>query len=135
MGAESVWETLNYFGPSRIGHGVRSYEDPKLVEHLRNNYIHLEICPSCNVQINIVDEYKNHPVDQLKKEGVSININTDCRTIVDISLNREYQKLQDVFGWTITDFYDCNVNAIKAAFISEEVKQILLNKLAIEYHK
>ena len=82
-----------------------------------------------------MDEYKNHPVDQLKKEGVSININTDCRTIVDISLNREYQKLQDVFGWTITDFYDCNVNAIKAAFISEEVKQILLNKLAIEYHK
>lgn len=135
MGSESVWETLKYFGPSRIGHGVRSYEDPKLVEHLRNNNIHLEICPSCNVQINIVDEYKNHPVNQLKKEGVSININTDCRTIVDITLNEEYKKLQDVFGWTLDDFYDCNLNALKAAFISNEVKQSLLAKLAKAYNK
>ncbi|MEJ7588996.1 MAG: hypothetical protein WKI04_15680, partial [Ferruginibacter sp.] len=42
-GAESVWETLQYLGPSRIGHGVRSIEDPNLVEHLRYNNLELEI--------------------------------------------------------------------------------------------
>ncbi len=35
QGPESIWETLKYFGPSRIGHGVRSIEDEKLVAHLR----------------------------------------------------------------------------------------------------
>jgi len=132
-GADSVWETLQYFGPTRIGHGVRSIEDPKLVEHLKKHRIHLEICPSCNVQINIYNEYKDHPVDKLKKAGVSLNINTDCRTIVNINLNREYDKLQETFGWTKQDFYDCNVNALKAAFIPDELKTRLLGKLAEGY--
>ncbi len=134
-GAESVWETLQFFGPSRIGHGVRSIEDKKLVEHLRSNKIHLEICPTCNVQIDIYDTYKNHPVDDLYKAGVSLNINTDTRTITNITLNKEYQKLQDVFGWTIDDFYNCNANALNVAFIPEELKKELLRKLQLAYDK
>jgi adenosine deaminase len=132
-GADSVWETLQYFGPTRIGHGIRSIEDPKLVEHLKKHRIHLEICPTCNVQINIYNEYKDHPIDKLKKAGVSLNVNTDCRTIVDINLNREYSKLQETFGWTKQDFYDCNVNALKAAFIPTELQTKLLGKLAEGY--
>ena len=133
MGAGSVWETLQYFGPARIGHGVRSIEDPKLVEHLRTHNIHLEICPSCNVQINLYDTYQHHPVDQLYKAGVSLSINTDAPTIVDIDLNREYKKLQEVFGWSAADFYQCNVFALEAAFIPPELKDQLLKRLKEGY--
>ena len=132
-GPESVWETLEHFKPTRIGHGARSVEDQKLVEHLREKKIHLEICPSCNVQTSMYDEYKDHPVDQLKKEGVSLSINTDCRTIVDVTLTGEYNKLQKTFGWTKQDFFDCNVNALNAAFIPDELKTKLLIKLAEGY--
>ncbi len=132
-GAESVWETLAYFGPTRIGHGVRSAEDPKLVEHLRKHNIHLEICPSCNVQIGLYDTYQDHPIDQLYKAGVSLSINTDAPTIVDITLTKEYEKLRDVFGWTINDFYKCNVYALEAAFIPRELKDRLLEKLKKGY--
>ena len=132
-GPESVWETLENFAPSRIGHGARSAEDKKLMEHLKNKKIHLEICPSCNVQTSMYEEYKNHPVDELKKAGVSVNINTDCRTIVDITLNREYNKLHETFGWAKQDFYECNVNALKAAFIPEELKNRLIEKLTKAY--
>jgi adenosine deaminase len=132
-GAESVWETLEHFKPTRIGHGARSIEDEKLVAHLKEKKIHLEVCPSCNVQTSMYNTYKDHPVDTLKKKGVALNINTDCRTIVDITLNREYNKLQENFGWTKQDFYECNVNAIKAAFIPETVKEQLLNKLVEGY--
>lgn len=132
-GAESVWETLQYFGPSRIGHGVRSIQDKNLVNHLRKNNIHLEICPTCNVLIDIYDQYENHPIDELYKAGVSLSVNTDTRTITNMTLNREYEKLQQVFGWTITDFYNCNVNALKAAFIPDQLKLTLLRKLYKEY--
>ena len=132
-GPGSVWETLENFAPSRIGHGARSAEDKKLMEHLKNKKIHLEICPSCNVQTSMYEEYKNHPVDELKKAGVSVNINTDCRTIVDITLNREYNKLYETFGWAKQDFYECNVNALKAAFIPEELKNRLIEKLTKAY--
>ena len=103
------------------------------MEHLKNKKIHLEICPSCNVQTSMYEEYKNHPVDELKKAGVSVNINTDCRTIVDITLNREYNKLHETFGWAKQDFYECNVNALKAAFIPEELKNRLIEKLTKAY--
>ena len=132
-GAESVWETLEYFGPSRIGHGVRSIEDKKLVAHLRKNNIHLEVCPSCNVLIDIYDSYKDHPIDELYKAGVSLSVNTDTRTITNITLNKEYQKLQDTFGWTTNDFYTCNANAIEAAFIPAALKATLLEKLTRSY--
>lgn len=132
-GAESVWETLQYFKPTRIGHGVRSIEDPILVEHLRQNNIHLEVCPSCNVQIDLYDTYKNHPIDQLYKAGVSVSVNTDAPTIVNITKTKEYQKLQEVFGWTNADFYACNVNALKAAFITDDVRTTLLEKLTKGY--
>jgi adenosine deaminase len=134
-GAASVWETLQYFGPSRIGHGIRSFEDEKLITHLKEHKIHLEICPTCNVQINIYDTYKNHPVDKLYRSGVSLNINTDARTICNINLNREYEKLQQNFGWAMDDFYTTNVNALQAAFIPDEVKTILLAKLKAGYKK
>jgi adenosine deaminase len=132
-GPESVWETLEYFKPTRIGHGARSIEDEKLVVHLKEKKIHLEICPSCNVQTSMYDTYKDHPVDTLKKKGVALNINTDCRTIVDITLNREYNKLHENFGWTKQDFYDCNVQALTAAFIPQSLKDQLLGKLAEGY--
>lgn len=132
-GADSVWETLQYFGPSRIGHGIRSIEDSKLVQHLRKNKIHLEICPSCNVLINVYDYYKDHPIDDLYKAGVSLSVNTDTRTITNVTLNKEYQRLQDVFGWTVADFYNCNVYALQAAFIEEEIKRKLLYKLQVAY--
>lgn len=132
-GADSVWETLEYFGPTRIGHGVRSIEDKDLVNHLRKNNIHLEICPTCNVLIDIYNRYENHPIDDLYKAGVSLSVNTDTRTITNMTLNREYEKLQQIFGWTITDFYNCNVNALKAAFIPDQLKLTLLRKLYKEY--
>lgn len=134
-GPASVWETLEHFGVRRIGHGVRSIEDPTLVAHLRKNNIHLEICPSCNVQIGLFENYKNHPVDELYKAGVSLSISTDSPTITDISLSGEYEKLQSTFGWSIADLYQCNVYALEAAFIPAALKQELLEKLKAGYNQ
>jgi adenosine deaminase len=69
----------------------------------------------------------------LYKAGVSLSVNTDAPTIVDITLTTEYEKLQQAFSWTIEDFYKCNVYALKAAFIPEELKLVLLEKLKRGY--
>lgn len=129
-GPESVWETLSHFKPSRIGHGVRSIEDAALIAFLKQQKIHLETCPSCNVQIDIYKRYEDHPVDALYRAGVSISINTDAPTIVNITKIREYQKLQEVFGWTPQDFYQCNLAALEHAFVDAATRQRLLLELA-----
>lgn len=131
-GADSVWETLRYFKPQRIGHGVRSIEDEELIEFLINNEIHLEICPTCNVRTDVFKEYSDHPINFLYDSGVSVGVNTDCRSLVNVSLTDEYVKLANVFDWDIDHFYKCNINSLTHAFISnnekEELRQILLSR-------
>ena len=128
-GAESVWKTLNLLRPSRIGHGVRSIEDPALIAHLRKEHIHLEVCPTSNLQTNIYDSYADHPIDRLYDAGLSLNVNTDARTITDITLVQEYEKLHQVFAWDSEHFLQCNLNAIRSSFLPEAVKKRLENWL------
>lgn len=128
-GPESVWETLNALQPSRIGHGVRSIEDPMLMEYLRNHGIHLEICPTCNVQIDVFASYETHPIDRLYKAGISVGINTDGRTLPQVTLTQEYEKLKNTFGWENSDFLNCNMNALRAAFLPENKRKSLLSQL------
>lgn len=128
-GPESVWETLAQFAPSRIGHGVRSIEDPTLVEHLREHNIHLEVCPACNVQTDIYPTYADHPIDQLFRAGVALNVNTDTRTITNVTLNEEYKQLHQVFGWGQEHFLQCNLHALHAAFIPNDLRSRLIERL------
>lgn len=128
-GAESVWETLEYFKPKRIGHGVRSVEDPSLVDYLQSNKIHLEICPTSNVQTNVVENITNHPLQKLQQAGISIGINTDGRTISNTTLTREYQLIVDHFAWTKEDFLKCNLASLEYAFADEKTKEHLRNML------
>jgi adenosine deaminase len=122
-GAKSVWETLRTLGPSRIGHGVRSIEDADLVEYLKRERIHLEACPTSNVQTNICETYKDHPIDQLYQRGVALNVNTDTRTITNVTLTQEYERLHEYFGWDKEHFLRCNLQAIAAAFLAEDEKR------------
>jgi len=129
-GIENVRETLQHFTPSRVGHGVCSIEDPKLLEYIRQHQIHLEACPTCNIQTNCYETYKDHPIDKLHRSGISVGVNTDARTIVNITLSQEYAKLHETFGWEPEDFYHCNRNVLKAAFVPDNVRNKLLERLA-----
>jgi len=130
LGPESVWETLRLLDPQRIGHGTRSIEDPKLVEHLRRERIHLELCPSANVQIiPSIGSMEEHPIDRLYRAGVSLNVNSDSRMLTPTTLTSEYESLQRVFNWTKQDFLCANLMGLDAAFVDDAVKELLGKRL------
>lgn len=128
-GAESVRQTLDLLRPARISHGVRSVEDPELLERLLHEGVHLEVCPTCNVQIDIYPSYAEHPVDRLYRASVPVSVNTDTRTVTNVSLNEEYERMNEAFGWTEEDFLRCNLEALRAAFLPEDEKRVLKEKL------
>ena len=132
-GPDSVWETLRLLQPRRIGHGVRSIEDASLVTHLRAAGVHLEVCPSCNVQTDIVPAYHDHPVDALYRQGVSLGISTDTRTITDVTLTKEYERLHETFGWEKEHFLAVNLNALWAAFVEPDERRRLEERLREGY--
>jgi len=128
-GADSVWETLRHFEPTRIGHGVRSAEDPELLVYLRDHRIHLEVCPTSNVQTNVFDRIENHSADLLYRSGISLGINTDNRTISDVTLEDEYRVMESVFGWGPEQLLKCNLEAIEHAFCPTEWKRGFREKI------
>lgn len=132
-GAPSVWETLHHFKPSRIGHGVRSAEDESLMRHLKKEGIHLEVCITSNIQTAIYDKLENHAVNKIYASGVSMSINTDARTISDVTLPSEYALLEKVFGWKRDRFLHCNLEAIDHAFTSEATKEKIRQQLRAAY--
>jgi len=133
-GPQSVWETLKLLDPARIGHGTRSSEDPVLIGFLRRERVHLELCPSSNVQIiPSIPEFAAHPIERLYRAGVPLNVNTDSRMLTPTTLTAEYEKLREVFGWGSEEFLQTNLMAIEAAFVGEEVKEKLRMRVKAAY--
>jgi adenosine deaminase len=122
-GPESVRETLSQLHPARIGHGVRASEDPDLVRQLVEEQIHLEVCPTSNVQTNVCATFPDHPIDRLVRAGISLGVSTDTRTVTDVTLSEEYGRLAETFGWGRADFYQRNLAALRAAFIRSEPRR------------
>ena len=132
-GPSSVWDVLNHFHPSRIGHGVRSTEDSQLLTHLREKNIHLEVCPSSNLRTNVYSSYAAHVIDKLYKEGISVSVNTDARTVTPVTLSGEYASIAETFGWTLADFLACNLQAVDHCFAPAAIKEQLRKQLLNSY--
>lgn len=133
-GPESVWDTLKHLHPTRIGHGTRSAEDEQLLAFLKEKDIHLEVCPTSNIQTNVFDKIEHHSADRIYRAGVSMSVNCDARTITPVTLTSEYSLLEKVFGWEKAHFLRCNLEGIRHSFCSEELKEKLMLQMGKAYN-
>jgi adenosine deaminase len=76
-GPESVWAALETLQAERIGHGVRASEDQRLMAHLAEKQVPLEVCPTSNLQTGLYSSYEEHPVRRLHEAGIPVTISTD----------------------------------------------------------
>lgn len=130
LGSESVWEAIR-LGASRIGHGIRAYEDRELLEYLRDNEIYLECCPISNYQTKALEDFKNYPLKSYLDYGLKVCLNTDNKTVSNTNYNKEIEFLEGYTPLTEEDICRMSENAIRGAFISNEEKERLLKKLYI----
>ena len=100
-----------------------------LLEFLKKENIHLEVCPTSNIQTNVYDTIHDHSADKIYNSGVSMSISTDCRTISDTTLTNEYGIMEKIFKWKKEHFLKCNLEAIEHCFTTKEKKEILKEKL------
>lgn len=128
-GPESVRESIEDLGVERIGHGVRSVEDPALVEYLVARGVVLEVCPGSNVALGVYPDWSSHPIARLRDAGVKVTVSTDDPPFFHTTMTHEYERLADVFGWGVDDFAALNRVAAEAAFCDADTRSVLLKKL------
>lgn len=127
-GAESV-KTAIEFGAKRIGHGVRIYEDPELVEYIAKNEIPLEVCPNSNRQTKAVSDMTKYPLKDFISKGIKVTINTDDPAICRTNLKKEFSYIEKMYGITSDQKKQLLLNAADAAFCSDEYKIELISKI------
>ncbi len=113
--AQSIWDALE-IGAERIGHGIRAIDDPRLMEHLRDKDIPLEISITSNVRTGAVASIEDHPVRKLFDAGVPIVLNTDDPALFECTLTSEYQVARDRFGFTDSELDSLAADSLKYAF-------------------
>lgn len=118
-GADEVREVIDLLAPERIGHGVRSVEDEKLLTDLSKRGIVLEVCPSSNLHTGVVKnmgEFKSI-FAKLKKCKVAFTINTDGPEMLSTNLVAEYNQLLKHDILTKEDLLAASKAARAASFI------------------
>ena len=125
IGPESVWGAIRALGAERLGHGVRSAEDPALVDYLREHQIPLEICPTSNLCLGIYPSYEAHPIRWLWEQGVYVTVNSDDPSMFDTDLVGEYQALVTHLGFTVAELEQLSLNAVQASFLPAAQKEAL----------
>lgn len=121
----SVEEALKY-GTTRIGHGYQAALLEELTEEVIRSQVTLEMCPDSSLSY----EYGlscdgTHPLVVLFRRGARVTVNTDNLTVLDTSLEREYE-LCRCMGLSDEDIMVMNRYAIECCFASDEVKRELL---------
>ena len=124
-GASSVESALKY-GAVRIGHGIHSIEDEKVINELKKRNITLEVCPKSNLDTKTISKYEDLPLKEFIKKGVKVSINTDDMTVSNTTLKQEYETLAKM-GFNEQNLRDFAVNSINCSFASDKIKKYLLS--------
>ncbi|WP_375498820.1 adenosine deaminase [uncultured Jatrophihabitans sp.] len=128
-GPESIWDALTHLHAERIGHGIAAARDPRLMAHLAEAGIPLEVCPTSNVCTRSVPSLAEHPLPQLVAAGVPVTINSDDPPMFSTTLNHEYEVAAQLLDLGRDGVADLARAGVRASFLHDVGKRELLTEI------
>lgn len=129
-GPQTVWEALSFLHAERIGHGIRSLEDPALVDYLAERQLPVDVSPTSNVCTRCVPSISAHPLRDMIEAGLFVTLNSDDPPMFGTSLNNEYLVAGRDLGFSPADLAELAANGVRASFLDEGRKESLLAEIA-----
>ena len=121
--AEYVWEALDLLKVNRIDHGVRSEEDPELMQRLIREKMPLTVCPLSNLKLCVVDDMAQHNIRRLLQQGVHVTVNSDDPSYFGGYMNDNFIAIAEALDLSNDELKHLAKNSFEASFISEAEKQ------------
>ncbi|MFC5805709.1 adenosine deaminase [Streptomyces formicae] len=116
-GPGTIWDALNELRAERIGHGTSAPQDPKLLAHLAEHRIPLELCPTSNIATRAVATLDEHPIKEMVAAGVLVTINSDDPPMFGTDLNNEYAVAARLLELDERGIAALAKNAVDASFL------------------
>jgi len=97
---EYIWQALDLLKVSRIDHGVRAAEDPRLLDRLAEQQIPLTVCPLSNIKLCVFPDMAHHNILELLERGLKVTVNSDDPSYFGGYALENFVALRDGLGMT-----------------------------------
>ena len=127
--AEYVWEALDLLKVNRVDHGVRSEEDPALMQRLIAEKMPLTVCPLSNLKLCVVNDMAEHNIRRLLQQGVHVTVNSDDPSYFGGYMNDNFIAITKALDLSNAELKQLAINSFEASFISDAEKQTWIKKI------
>ncbi|MGC2999173.1 adenosine deaminase [Streptomyces sp. G35A] len=125
-GPASVRDCLDDLGADRIGHGVRTAEDPRLLQRLADRQVTCEVCPASNVALGVYEKPEDVPLRTLFEAGVPLALGADDPLLFGSRLAAQYEIARNHHGFTDAELAELARQSVRSSAAPEDVKAKLL---------
>ena len=126
LGPDHVEVTLDHLSPTRIGHGVRSGEDPAVLQRVVDAGIALEVCPASNVSLGVFATLADVPLPTLVEAGATIALGADDPLLFGSRLVAQYGSARTDHGMDDAAVAALAASSVRASVAPDDVKKQLL---------
>ena len=131
QGAESIRATFADCAPQRLGHGIRAVDDPALMRWLREERVPIEVCPTSNLRLGLVEDLASHPFGELHRAGLEVSLNTDDPALFETDLVREIATTARAFDLGPTEVCRLTLSALRHSFLPDDEKRRLRREIEL----
>jgi adenosine deaminase len=98
LGPQSVRTCLDELHADRLGHGIRSAEDPDLLKRVVDQGVALEVCPVSNVALGVYSDLTSVPLPDLLAAGATLALGADDPLLFGSRLLDQYEAARSAHG-------------------------------------
>ena len=126
-GPEHVRVALDALGAERLGHGVQSVRDPRLLERLAAAGTTLEVCPASNVALGVWPDAEHVPLRTLFDAGVPMALGADDPLLFGSRVAAQYDLAREVAGFTDDELAELARQSVRGSRAPTDVQGRLLS--------
>ena len=126
LGASAVRDTLDALAPDRLGHGIRSVEDDRVLDDVVRRGVTLEVCPGSNVALGVYAAAEDVPLRRLVEAGAQVALGADDPLLFGSRLSEQYETARRVHGLSDVELAELARGSVRGSRAPEAARKQML---------